>query len=176
MKDVFVALLALVAGLVACGPSHRLPPGLLYEGTRQEENAPLGGDALAHRKLEMQRAYRDLIHFHATFESLFFRRDRSGQILFSEFVGTYMGTHLDPILRNEWQSHHPELMGLDANLRFVQAEVLMQMRDPAGAEAAIEEIERRFQGRENMLVDYPIGEQSTLAEGLEILRDRKWRG
>lgn len=169
-------VIALVTGLSACGSSHRLPPGLLHEEARSGENTPLGGDALAHRKLEMKRAYRDLIHFHATFAGLFFRKDRSGQILFAEFVGTYIGTHLEPMLRGEWQSQHPELMGIDANLRFVEAEVLMQMRDPSATEYAIEEIERRFRGRENMLVDYPIGEQTPLAEAVEILRERKWRG
>ena len=170
------AALLVAALFVGCASDHRLPPGLLHEEAREDESTPLGGDALAHRKLEMRRAYRDLIHFHATFEGLFFRKDRNGQVMFSEFVGTYMGTHLDPMLRAEWQSQHPELMGIDANLRFVTAEVLMQMRDPAGAQETIEEIERRFRGRENMLVDYPIGEQSTLSEGLETLRDRKWRG
>jgi hypothetical protein len=34
----------------------------------------------------------------------------------------------------------------------------------------------RFQGREDMLIDYPFGEQRSLGEGLEMLRDRKWRG
>jgi len=27
-----------------------------------------------------------------------------------------------------------------------------------------------------MLVEYPIGKQGTLGDGLEILKDRKWKG
>jgi hypothetical protein len=169
------ALAALILG-VACASSPELPPGFLDERTAVEENTPLGGESLAQRKLEMKRAYSDLVHFYVTLESLHQRRDRNGLILFSEFTETYMGEHLDPLLRNEWQSQHPEVMGIDANLRFVQAEVLMQMGDPGGVQRVIDEIERRFRGHENMLVDYPIGDQSPLGQALQILRDRKWRG
>jgi hypothetical protein len=161
---------------VSCASAPELPPGLLYEKEVVEENTPLGGEALSQRKLEMKRAYKDLVHFHVTFESLHQRNDRNGLILFSEFTGTYMGAHLQPLLRNEWQSRHPEVMGLDVNLRFIQAEVLMQMNDPAAVQQVIDEIERRFKGRENMLVDYPIGDQNPLGRAIEVLRDRKWRG
>jgi hypothetical protein len=162
--------------VTACASSPELPAGLLDERAAVEENTPLGGEALTQRKLEMKRAYKDLIHFQVTFESLHQRKDRNGLILFSEVTGTYMGAHLQPLLRNEWQSEHPEVMGLDANLRFIQAEVLMQMNDPGAVQQAIDEIERRYKGHENMLVDYPIGDQSPLGQALQILRDRKWRG
>ena len=69
-----------------------------------------------------------------------------------------------------------ELMALDANLRFAQADVLIQMRDPRRVERVIEEIERRFEGRGSMLVEYPLGSQGTLSEGVKRLRDNKWRG
>jgi len=171
-----LALLALAALAAACASSPELPAGLLEEPSAVEENTPLGGEALTQRKLEMKRAYKDLVHFHVTFESLHQRKDRNGLILFSEFVQTYMGSHLAPLLRNDWQSEHPEVMGLDANLRFIQADVLMQMNDPSAVQDAIDEIERRFRGRENMLVDYPIGDQSPLGQALSVLRDRKWKG
>ncbi len=144
--------------------------------TAAEETNPLGGDALAQRKLSLTRAHRDLEHFQKTLASLRYRKDRSGTILFVNFLEAYMGTHLSPILANEWQSRHPELMGLDANLRFAQAELLGRMRDPRRVQRMIEDIERRFDGRGNMLIEYPYGQHHTLSEGLAVLRERKWRG
>jgi len=167
---------ALALALGACAVGRPLVVDLPAEESVVEESAPLGGDALAERKRELQRAYRDLIHFHATLESLRHRRDRNGSILFDQFLDAYMGTHLEPLLRHEWQSRHPELMALDASLRFVQAEVLVRMRDTRRVQRVIESIEARFEGRENMIVQYPIGGQGSIAEGLEILRNRKWRG
>ncbi len=141
-----------------------------------EESAPLGGEALAQRKVEMQRALSDMRAFHETMASMIDRRDSRSISVFDNFMAMYMGTHLDPLLRPEWPSGHPELISLDANLRFTQAEILVQMRYPRRVQRVIEDIDRRYQGRGNMLVDYPIGEQNTLAEALEMLKDRKWKG
>ena len=162
------APLALLPGCVAIDVA---PDDLVPEVTAAESNAPLGGEALAQRRLEMRRAYGDMVHFHATLESLKRRRDRSGLVLFNGFLDEYMGTHLDPIMSAEWQSRHPELSVLDANLRFAKAELLMEMRATRRAHRVIDDIERRYQGREDMLVSYPFGDQSTLKDGLEILRD-----
>jgi hypothetical protein len=167
-------LCAVLAG--GCVVRHKAPPDLLPGDTAAEDSAPLGGAALTQRKLEMRRAHADMAHFHATLASLQFRRDKNGLVQFGKFLDTYLGTHVDPLLAGEWQSRHPEVDALDANLRFAKAELLIQLRSPRRAQAVIEEIERRFQGREQMLVDYPFGEQHSLGEGLELLRDRKWRG
>jgi predicted small lipoprotein YifL len=172
-----LAALAAIATLAGCGSrTPEIPDDLAWEQTAAEESAPLGGAALAQRRQDMQRAANDLIHFHATLESLHHRGDRNGLVLFSGFLDAYMGLHLDPLLRGEWQSKHPELMALDATLRLVKAEVLIQMRAPRRVQQVIDEILTRFEGRENMLVDYPIGSQGTLQEGLRILTERKWRG
>ena len=90
------------------------------------------------------------------------------------FLNEYMGRHLDGLLRPQWQSSHPEVMALDANLRFMKAEILAQMRYTRRVQEAIDDIEDRFQGRERMLVEYPVGEKRELAKALELLRDRKW--
>jgi hypothetical protein len=171
-----VALTLATALSMACATDDTIAVDIRAEDGTAEETAPLGGDALSERRNEMQRAYRDLIHFHTTLESLRHRRDRNGSILFDQFLDAYMGTHLEPMLEGEWQARHPELMALDASLRFVQAEVLVRMRDTRRVQRTIEEIEERYRGRENMVVQYPIGGQGTIAEGLEILRSRKWRG
>jgi hypothetical protein len=159
-----------------CVISHKAPPDLLPGDTAAEDSAPLGGEALTQRKHEMRRAYADMVHFHVTLASLQYRRDKNGLVLFSKFLDTYLGTHVEPLLAGEWQSRHPELDSLDANLRFAKAELLIQLRSPRRAQVAIDELERRFSGREDMLIDYPFGEQRALGEGLELLRNQKWRG
>ena len=168
-----IAVALLASG---CVVSHKAPPDLLPGDTAAEDSAPLGGEALTQRKLEMRRAYADMIHFDATLATLHHRRDKNGLVLFSRFLDTYLGVHVDPLLAGQWQSRHPELDSLDANLRFAKAELLVQLRSPRRAQAVMNEIQRRFEGRENMLIDYPFGEQRPLGEGLELLRDRKWRG
>jgi hypothetical protein len=97
-------------------------------------------------------------------------------VLFSNFLSAYMGLHLDPLLRSEWQSRHPELMALDANLRLAQAEVLIQMRDPRRVQAVLDEIRSRFGGRDGMLVESPSGGQGTLRDALKRLSSSKWKG
>jgi hypothetical protein len=167
-------LLALCASFgLACGGVR--PE---YSGTSDLaiEESPLGGEALAARRQDLERAYGDMLAFQATMSNLIDRRDSRGLSSFDEFVATYMGRHLDPLLIPSWQSSHPELMAADANIRFVKADVLVQMRYPRRVQRVIDEIERRYAGRESMLVSYPVGEQTTLAEALEILKTRKWDG
>ena len=65
-------------------------------------------------------------------------------------------------------------MALDANLRFMQAELLAEMRYTRRVQEAIDDIATRYAGRESMLVEYPVGEQRPLGEALQLLRDRKW--
>jgi hypothetical protein len=67
-------------------------------------------------------------------------------------------------------------MALDANLRLAKAEVLIQMRSPQRVQDVLDELEKRYRGREDMLVEFPIGKQGTLRDGMKRLSDRKWRG
>ena len=170
--------LALLLWLPACAitPHDELAARieLADEVTATEQTAPLGGEALSQRKLEMRRATRDLVHFHATLDSLNRRRDRSGQQLFRQFVDLYLGTQVEPLVSGEWQSHHPELAAMDASLRLLTAELLIGMREPSRAEHEIESVAKRYQGHSDMIVSYPIGSQGTLQEALETLRERKW--
>lgn len=139
-----------------------------------EDEAPLGGEALAQRRTDLDRAWRDLLHFDATMQSLVDRRDGRSVALLDSFLAQYMEEHLDPMLAPAWQSTHPELMALDANLRFMKAQLLADMRYTRKVQDAIEDIEIRFMGREGMLVEYPVGEQRPLGEALVLLRESKW--
>ena len=65
-------------------------------------------------------------------------------------------------------------MALDVNLRFMKAQILADMRYTRKVQRAIDDIQNRYLGRENMLVEYPVGEQRPLGEALELLRTQKW--
>jgi len=168
--------LAIAALATACVGVDRAPADLVPGASAAEASQPLGGEALVQRKQEMRRAHADMIHFNRTLASLHHRKDKNGLVMFSNFLDAYLGVHVDPLLAGEWQSRHPELTALDANLRFAKAELLIQLRNPRRAQEVMDQIEERFQGRFDMLVDYPFGHQRPLGEGLEMLRERKWRG
>lgn len=170
----FLALLLLGGLATGCAGGG---PGSSYgadESVEIEEEAPLGGEALAQRRMDLDRAWRDLLHFDATVQSLSDRRDSRSVALLDDFLSQYLAEHLDPLLRPAWQSTHPEVMALDANLRFMKAQILTDMRYTRKVQRAIEDIEIRYQGRESMLVQYPVGEQHPLGEALTMLREDKW--
>lgn len=162
---------ALAAG---CVSDENLADDLLAKASGSEASAPLGGEALVQRRLELDRTFRDLTHFHTTLESLNRRDDRSATLLFSEFLDHYIAKHVLPMLEGEWQSRHPEVAVLDVNVRLAVAELWLQMGSPSRTDEMLEAIERRYAGREQMLVAYPFGSQSTLREGIDRLRNRDW--
>jgi len=133
--------------------------------------APLGGEALAQRKQDLERALRDLVALHATMETLVDRRGNGRVSTFDDFVTAYFDQHLDPLLEAEWQSSHPEVVATDANLRFIKVDLLLKMNSGSEAEAVIRDIERRYRGRDNMLIGYPVGEQSSVAKALSLLKN-----
>src|SRR5262249_35931232 len=99
------------------------------------------------------------------------------QVLFSEFADFYVGKHVIPLLESEWQSRHPETALLDVNTRFAVASLWVKIGSTSSASRMLDEIERRYQGRSEMLVGYPIGSESTLREAVACLRSRPgWAG
>jgi hypothetical protein len=174
------AILLLCAGLglalPGCITGDGPPEHLLPQQGKAEASTPLAGEALGARKRDLQRAYRDVTHFQATLRTLRHRKDRNGRVQFSYFLDSYLSEHLEPMLAGEWQSRHPELSALDANVRFAQAELLIRLDETGRAQDTMDEIARRFEGREDMLVAYPPGEQTPLGKALEQLRERKWSG
>lgn len=161
------ALLLLAAG---CVNDATLTNELLAEAEASQASAPLGGEALFQRKLELDRAVRDMGHFHATLKSLDRRYDRGSEVLFQEFVEFYLTKHVLPMLEGEWQSQHPEVAVLDVNARFVAAELWSMMGASGRADQMERSIAERYRGRGSMIVAYPVGEESTLADGLALLR------
>ena len=167
------APMLLALQLAGCA-SNEGPEGTEADQQAALEETSLNGEALSQRRTDLLRAWRDLVHLDETMRGLTDRNDSPSVVLLDNFIAEYMGKHLDPLLKPEWQSSHPEVMALDANLRFMKAQLLANMRYPRKVQEAIEDLENRFEGRESMLVEYPVGEQRSLGEALEMLRDQKW--
>ncbi|MGH9885176.1 MAG: hypothetical protein ACREBE_06590 [bacterium] len=170
----FAIVLAVVAcaalGACSTGGSRWVDFGSTEKSA--EEAAPLGGASLDQRREVMTRMYNDLMHFRTSLDDAEERGDRQSAVALGYFVDAYIGMHLDPLLAGEWQSRHPELWGLDADLRLAKADVLVHMRDRGRAEDVLEEIGTRYAGREDMLVHYPVGKQSTLGNAVKILSEK----
>ena len=169
----WAATLLVVGQLIGCAGGEAPTPQDEGMMAAQEET-PLGGEALAQRRMDLDRAWRDLLHFDATMRSLVDRKDSRSVALLDGFLSQYMAEHLDPLLAPTWQSTHPEVMALDANLRFMKAQILADMRYTSRVQKSIDDIEIRFQGRESMLIEYPVGEQRALGDALMLLRESKW--
>jgi hypothetical protein len=162
------ALLALAGCLGAEEPESH------WVGTAPvaEETAPLAGAALEQRKERLVRAQRDLAHYQTTLESLYYRDDRDGLRRMARFADAYVSMHVDRLLAHEWQSRHPEVAVIDANLRLAKADVLLRMHQTDRAEDVLDELERRFARRDDLLIEHPLGTQRKLGEALKLLRDR----
>jgi hypothetical protein len=146
------------------------------EPTDRADEAPLGGEALVQRKHDLDRALGDLGAINKTLTSLIERRDDRGLDAMEPFLLGYVGQHLDPLIRPNWTSEHPEVAAIDANIRFMKAEVLIQLRRTRDVQRVLDDIRARYEGRSQMLVDYPIGEQNTIVDAIEKLKNRKWNG
>jgi hypothetical protein len=139
-----------------------------------DEGGPLAGEALASRRVDLERAYDDMVHFQAALRGLLDRKDRDGSRLLGDFLSRYVGEYLDPLLESRWQSSHPELMSVDASLRLIKTEILIDMSRPKEVEQTLGDLAQRFEGRAQLLVEHPVGEQCTLLEALEDLDAREW--
>ena len=170
-------LLAGAALSQGCISDERIADDWVAKANQREASAPLGGEGLAQRRLDLDRSYRNLGHFLTTLDSLYRRNDRNGQFMFAEFADFYVAKHVLPILAPEWQSRHPELAQLDVNTRFAVVALWTRLGSSSSAGHMLDEIERRYKGRGEMLVGYPIGSQSTLREAVAHLRSRSsWSG
>ena len=135
------------------------------------DGAALSGEGLEQRKREMQRAMRDMVHIGATMESLRLHAG-SDDDLFRDYIDRYLEEQVDPLLSSSTASEDPGLAALGASLHFVKGDLLVEMSERYRVWGVIDEIDDRFEGRDSLIVDYPIGSQTTLRDALEYLRER----
>jgi hypothetical protein len=168
---VTLALAASVAVTLGCGSKTYLAKDFGKPEKSAEEAAPTGGPSLDQRRENMTRMYKDLVHFRTSLRDAQERGDRTTTNALALFMGSYMEMHLDPLLDGEWQSRHPELWGLDADLRLAKADVLIRMNEKSRAAKTLDEIVTRYKGRDDMLVHYPLGSESPLGKAVKLLRE-----
>jgi hypothetical protein len=161
----------LCTALVACTAPGYGPTDFGSTEKPAEEASPTGGGTLDQRRENLTRMYKDLVHFRTSLDDAEERGDRPTAVALGYFVDAYIGMHLDPMLAGEWQSRHPELWGLDADLRLSKADVLVRMNERSRAEDVLAELDTRYAGREDMLVHYPVGSQTPLGKAIALLRD-----
>ena len=164
--------LALASALSGCA-SYEPVPLEDMELTRAQK--PLGGETLAEKHREMERTQADLVRHLKTLDAMLMRDDEDGLVLFRSFFKGYMDDHVEPLLAKDWTSHHPELAGLDASIRFVAIEVLTKLESPHRAEALIDDIKLRYRGRGDLMVDYPVGRRANVTKALELVEEQYWR-
>jgi len=171
--EVVLVLVPLLACLLsACSTAPVLGRDETYATPVETEmTGPLTGEALAQRKIEMRRAARDLVQFGATVETMRLRRDRDRDD-FEDFVAHFLRERVDPLFAGTETNEDPELAVLDAELRLVKAELLIETTDYWNAGDVIDQVEDRYGDRQSMLVRFPVGRQSTIAESIEYLRGR----
>ena len=163
--------IAAFAASLGCASNTYLPKDFGKAEKSAEEAGPLGGPSLDQRRENMLRMYKDLVHFRTSLRDAATRGDRTTTNALGFFIGSYMNMHLDPLLDGEWQSRHPELWGMDADLRLAKADVLERMNETNRASKTLDELAARYKGREDMLVDYPLGSESPLGKAIKLLRD-----
>ena len=164
--------LALLGALGGCA-SYEPVPLEDVELTRAQK--PLGGETLAEKRREMERTQQDIARHLRTLDSMLRRDDDDGVVLFKNFFYAYMDDHVKPLLARDWTSHHPELGGLDASIRFVAIETLLKLDAPHRAKPLIKDLKSRFAKRGDLMVDYPVGRRTNVTKALELVEEEYWR-
>ncbi len=168
-----LALSMLLTG--ACADATHAPQNPATASPAASQQRPLAGSALEARAGELATARETLGEMQTTLRGLQRRENRKAVPAFEDFVRAYFGLHLDPLLRPEWPSRHPDLMTMDATLRFARADLMRRLQDSQEFERALADIERRFTGRQEMLIEYPLGQERTVRSAVQMLRGRsRW--
>ena len=124
----------------------------------------LDGETLAQRIHKMRRANSDLRFFHASLDSLR-RHERADEVAqLAAFLTRLMDGPVAEVLSDRREGWSPQLTQLDANLLFAQAHIAVDLRDEQRVAALLDEIENRFDGMEQLVVQYPIGNENSLED------------
>lgn len=176
-KTLRYAVLSLGAGtallLTACSTTWTGSDYFARSAPVTEADSQIAGEALEQRKLKMRRAHQDLVSLHATVETLRRHKSLTDIRVMESYLDGYLDEYVDPMISEKDESWHPELQVLDANLLFAKAAVLIELRDRSAVDRVIAGIEKRFQGMNNLPVEYPVGTRTTLGQGLRDLHSNR---
>ncbi len=160
-------LLALALG--ACATRWTGSDYYVEQAPAVEPDHQLSGEALVQRKQTLRRLHRDLKSFHSATQGMRRHRNLAGISSFEAFLHPFLERQVEPLVAGPGASWHPELELLQANLLFAEAALLIELRDRRRLSRVAFKIGRRFAGRGHMLVEYPLGEESTLQAALRVL-------
>lgn len=134
----------------------------------------LGGEALAQKKLRMRRAHADLAHLYVVHERLSRLQKNRERNQLEAFIRPYLEHRVRPLIHTPaGQGWNGELRLLEANLLFAEAALFVAMGDDEELGVVIATLSDRFDGYESMLIEYPIGDSSTLELGVKDLRTNR---
>lgn len=166
--------LALLGGLgCSSGGYTPVPPNFALGTSSGEDASPLAGATLDHRRRLLERRFADLAQIAEALEQSEYRGEKPAVVQLRRFADAYVGMHVDPLLAETWQSRHPELVALDAALRLRNADLLVRMHENDRARHAVDQIEKLYEGRMDMLVEFPSGVQRSLRDSLKDVREGK---
>ena len=163
------ALAASLLILTACATRWTGSDYYVEQAPAVEPDTQLSGEALSQRKQSLRRLHGDMKSFHTTAQALRRHRNLAGILAFEAFLHPFLARQVEPLVAGPGSSWHPELQLLKANLLLAEAAVLIELRDKRRLSAVVIHIESRFAGRGHMLVEYPLGDESTLRAALRAL-------
>ena len=156
-------LVSTFAGCAAVAPNSTGP-------TTIAPRVYLGGEALAQKKQQMRRAHADLAHLFLVHERLDRLQKTADRRQLEAFIRPYLVRRVLPLVHTPpGDGWNAELRLLEANLLFAQATLLVAMGDGGELQEVIATLSDRFDGYESMLIEYPIGDSTTLEHGVEDL-------
>ena len=157
------------AWLIGCAGWRSDPDAYQTRIASPESAAALSGEALAQKKHSLVRLKRDLVQIRDTAMSLRRHRDARGRKQLDGFATAFVKHRIKPLVGARERDRNAELLPMDANLLFAEADLWIELRRHGRAARTQREIEKRFHGHEDLPVDYPLGERNTLGQALERL-------
>ncbi len=167
-KSALVATFIALLVLPACAGRWTGSDYLSAQPVSTEPDEQLAGESLEQQKRALRRTHDDLKAIQLTAQSLRRHRNIQGIEAFESFVQPFIADQVRPLLDEEPQ-WHPELKLLKANLMFAEAAVWLELRDSGRVSKVTRRIEKALSGEKNMLVEYPLGDESTVEQALRDL-------
>ena len=122
----------------------------------------------------MRRAHSDMGHLHLAHDRLSRLAKNADREQLETFIRPYLETRvrslIDTPVDQGWNS---ELRLLEANLLFAEGALFAAMGDVEDLDLVIGTLSDRYDGYESMLIEYPIGQSSTLENGIDDLRSMR---
>jgi hypothetical protein len=170
------ALAGAAALALGCATTSGSPTTGWRMRTRHEANAPLGGEALSQRRLDLERSLPRprTLHRDDRRAAPARRQERARDV--QRVRGFYVSKHVIRCSSPNGRAA-PEIAQRDANARLAVASLWAKLGATSSASRMLDDIERASRAAARWSVGYPIGSESTLRDAVKRLRSRSgWSG